>query len=68
MNQFRPPIFWKEKNEVKKQINLWNINELNNAVKKITQIELECKKNHEVSLKIMINFLAELSSGANNVS
>ena len=68
ISQIKPPIFWKEKNEVKKQINLWTVDQLNNIIKKISQIELDCKKNNELSLKIMINFLGELSSVTNNVS
>jgi len=68
ISQIKPPIFWKEKNEVKKQINLWTVGQLNNIIKKISQIELDCKKNNELSLKIMINFLGELSSVTNNVS
>ena len=34
-NQIRPPIFWKEKEDVKKQLRLWNEKKLNLIIKKI---------------------------------
>ena len=36
--QIKPPIFWKEKDEVKKQISLWNEGRLGIVVKKMNEI------------------------------
>ena len=67
-NQIRPPIFWKEKEDVKKQIRLWNEKKLNLIIKKINEIELNCKKNHELATNITLDFLATVCDEVNNYS
>ena len=64
----KPPIFWKEKDEVKKQINLWNEQKLNIIVKKMNEVELHCKKNHELAMNIILDFLSGICEEANNYS
>ena len=65
-NQIKPPIFWKEKEDVKKQIKLWNEKKLNIIIKKINEIELNCKKNHEISTNITLDFLSSVCDEVNN--
>jgi len=67
-NQIRPPIFWKEKEDVKKQVGLWNEKKLNLIIKKINEIELNCKKNHELSTNITLDFLSTVCNEVNNYS
>ena len=67
-NQIRPPIFWKEKEDVKKQVKLWNEKKLNLIIKKINEIELNCKKNHELSTNITLDFLSAVCNEVNNYS
>jgi len=67
-NQIRPPIFWKEKEDVKKQVRLWNEKKLNLIIKKINKIELNCKKNHELATNITLDFLATVCDEVNNYS
>ena len=67
-NQIRPPIFWKEKEDVKKQVRLWNEKKLNLIIKKINEIELSCKKNHELTTNITLDFLATVCDEVNNYS
>ena len=67
-NKIRPPIFWKEKEDVKKQVRLWNEKKLNLIIKKINEIELNCKKNHELSTNITLDFLATVCDEVNNYS
>ena len=67
-NQIRPPIFWKEKEDVKKQVRLWNEKKLNLIIKKINEIELNCKKNHELATNITLDFLATVCDEVNNYS
>ena len=67
-NQIRPPIFWKEKEDVKKQVRLWNEKKLNLIIKKINEIELNCKKNHELSTNITLDFLSTVCNEVNNYS
>ena len=67
-SQIRPPIFWKEKEDIKKQIGLWNEKKLNIIIKKINQIELECKKHHESAVNITLDFLSTVCEEVNNYS
>jgi len=67
-NQIRPPIFWKEKEDVKKQVRLWNEKKLNLIIKKINGIELNCKKNHELATNITLDFLATVCDEVNSYS
>jgi len=67
-NQIRPPIFWKEKEDVKKQVRLWNEKKLNLIIKKINEIELNCKKNHELAINITLDFLSTVCDEVNNYS
>ena len=67
-NHLKPPIFWKEKDDVKKQIKLWNENKLNLTISKINKVELICKKNHEIAMNIMLDFLSTVCSEINNYS
>ena len=57
-NQLKPSVFWKEKDDVKKQIKLWNESKINLVINKINNVELICKKNHELAMNIMLDFLS----------
>ena len=48
LNQLKPPIFWKEKEIVKKQLTLWNIKGLEKVLYKLNQLELVCFLLHKV--------------------
>ena len=67
-NQIKPPIFWKEKEDVKKQARLWNEKKLNLIIKKINEIELNCKKNHEIATNITFDFLSTVCDEVSNYS
>ena len=67
-NQIKPPIFWKEKEDVKKQVELWNEKKLVLIIKKINEIELNCKKNHELATNITLDFLSTVCDEVNNYS
>ena len=53
----RPPIFWKEKESIKKQVNSWEICDLKDKIYKINEIEASIKKNSRNSLNIVSDFL-----------
>ena len=40
----KPPIFWKEKNIIKDQINLWSIKKLKNLIIEINDVEYKLKE------------------------
>tara|TARA_B100000963_G_C22584823_1_gene652558 strand:+ start:253 stop:1236 length:984 start_codon:yes stop_codon:yes gene_type:complete len=58
----KPPIFWKEKNVVKEQINIWSISKLKELIIEINDIEYQIKKNSINSLNLTTNFLLETSA------
>ena len=64
----KPAIFWKEKEIVKKQLKIWNVNLLKNLILEINSTELLCKKNPQISKTIFINFFTKLCKTANNFS
>ena len=66
INSYRPPIFWKEKDIVKKQLGIWNLNKIKNLIVKINDIELLVKKYPNSSTNILINFLLEQTAETNN--
>jgi DNA polymerase III delta subunit len=53
---------------VKKQLSIWNLNELKKIIKDINKTELLCKKNPQISNFIFINFFSEICKKANNFS
>jgi len=68
INNLKPPIFWKEKPVIKKQLTIWNLGELKKIKNKINNTELLCKKNPNVSNAIFLNFFLEICKKANNYS
>ena len=61
INSARPPIFWKDKEIVKIQLNKWRPNQLKKLIIDIGNIELEVKKNYNNSIIIITNFIFEQS-------
>ena len=55
----RPPIFWKEKEIVKKQINSWRINEINELIFDLHSVEFHIKKNTSNPVNIVSNFILD---------
>ena len=61
---FKPPIFWKEKEIVKNQINKWKKQEVINLIKEIYEIEILVKRNSTSSLNIVCDFIVNKSKAA----
>ena len=68
INFAKPAIFWKEKPIVKKQLNIWSINDLRKITGDINKTELLCKKNPNVSKIIFFNFFSDICKKASNFS
>jgi DNA polymerase-3 subunit delta len=62
VENFKPPIFWKEKNIVKEQLKRWNKPELKKLIELIYDTEIECKKNYDVSNIILQQFIVSTSN------
>jgi len=59
ISESKPPIFWKEKDAVKQQLQKWKPDMLKKLIANINQVELELKKNSQFSLSILMNFIFE---------
>ena len=68
LNASKPPIFWKEKPMVKKQLTIWSLNDLKKTIHEINDTEVLCKKNPQISKIIFFNFFTTLCKKANNFS
>ena len=62
---FKPPIFWKDKELVKKQIKIWTLDKTYKLIDEINKIELNVKKNSINSLKILFDFILTTSKTNN---
>ena len=62
VDNYKPPIFWKEKNIVKEQIGRWTNEELNKLMEIIYVTEINCKKNYEISSIILQQFITDTTS------
>ena len=58
ISSFKPPIFWKEKDVVKKQIQSWSEDEVKKMIYKISDLEILVKKNSSNSLNFVSDFVS----------
>ena len=61
INNHRPPIFWKDKPLVKKQLEKWSKSKIENLILNINKTETFLKKNSSISLMLVFNFVYETS-------
>ena len=63
----KPPIFWKEKEITKQQIQKWKPKNVKNLIYTLSETELQIKKNINNSINLITDFiLFQCSSAANN--
>ena len=62
ISEAKPPIFWKDKEIVKSQIEKWKLNQINQLIYEIGEIELRIKKNYENAVNVVIDFILNKSS------
>tara|TARA_B100000242_G_scaffold135390_1_gene96196 strand:- start:483 stop:1481 length:999 start_codon:yes stop_codon:yes gene_type:complete len=60
ISQHRPPIFWKDKPVVKKQLKMWTYEKIHNLIKKINDTELKIKENNTIGIILVKNFIYEI--------
>jgi DNA polymerase-3 subunit delta len=68
LSSFRPPIFWKDKEIVKQQLNILSLDEIKYLVRKVNNLELKIKKNNQISDRILNNFILENLVSTNNIT
>ena len=57
MASTKPPIFWKEKESIKKQVKIWKEEDLKDKIYQINEIEVLIKSNSKNSLNIISDFI-----------
>ena len=58
----RPPIFWKDKEIIKEQIQKWNSTKIKNLIYQINLLELNLKKNISNPVNLLSDFIMEQTS------
>jgi len=58
----KPPIFWKEKEITKKQINEWKSQNIKELIYSLSELELKIKKNVNNSINLITDFILHQSS------
>tara|TARA_B100001057_G_scaffold310104_1_gene310180 strand:+ start:2855 stop:3841 length:987 start_codon:yes stop_codon:yes gene_type:complete len=61
INNYTPPIFWKDKPIVKRQLENWSKSKIKDLIVNINKTELFLKKNSSISLLLVFNFIYETS-------
>ena len=67
ISAYKPSIFWKDKDIIKKQLNTLSINDIKSFIKKVNKLELLIKKNANISNEITNNFIFETIENTNNL-
>ena len=66
VTNFKPPIFWKDKEIVKKQVINWSIKKIEQLIISINEVELQIKKNSVNSINIVYDFIINTQRSSNN--
>jgi DNA polymerase-3 subunit delta len=68
VNSFKPPIFWKEKEIIKKQMLTWPKDQIKKLLYEVNNLELLIKSESNISGYLLVNFLLEKKfSKTNNI-
>jgi len=68
INEYRPPIFWKDKPVLQKQLQLWTFENITNLIYELNDIEIKIKKNNSQNLILLKNFIYEILNRKTNNS
>ena len=63
---FKPPIFWKDKEIIRQQMTQWTLEKINKMIINIIEIELLVKKNSSNSLNILSDFIINQANKSNS--
>ena len=59
INAFKPPIFWKDKDVIKQQIKIWELDDIETFIVDLNNTESLIKKNPQVSNQIINNMILD---------
>ena len=66
INIFKPSIFWKDKEIVEKQMENWSLDKIYKLIEKLNMLELNLKKNYDLSNNIIFDLILNSSKNPNN--
>ena len=66
ISSFKPPIFWKDKDIIKQQLQTRSLKDINASIKNINNLEMTVKKNSTISNQLINNFILEKLNSVNN--
>ena len=61
INNSKPPIFWKDKPIIRRQLEKWSKSKIKNLILDINKTEIFLKKNSSISLMLIFNFVYEVT-------
>tara|TARA_B100000886_G_scaffold336695_1_gene295961 strand:+ start:1079 stop:2065 length:987 start_codon:yes stop_codon:yes gene_type:complete len=64
INNYKPPIFWKDKPIVKKHLENWSKSKIRDLIININKTEIFLKKNSSMSLMLVFNLIYETSNNS----
>ena len=68
INSYKPPIFWKDKDVLNKQLRIYSLKEVNEIIKSLNEIELTVKKRPQITNQIINNFIIDKLNYTNNLT
>ena len=66
ISSIKPPVFWKDKQIVKNQIQKWSYKNIQQLIFNINEVELLIKKNSLISLNILSDFIIDQTTITSN--
>ena len=66
LSNYKPAIFWKEKEILKQQIKVWSYEKIKDLIIKTNEIEYAIKRNPTISVYIVVDFVLQKSGVVNN--
>jgi DNA polymerase-3 subunit delta len=66
INNYKPPIFWKDKDTLKRQLKIYSLREINQIIKNLNELESKLKQRPQVSNQIIANFIIDKLNFTNN--
>ena len=62
VDNFRPQIFWKDKELVQKQVKIWSIEKVYNMLDEVNNLEINFKRNSNLSNNLIFDFILNTSN------
>jgi len=67
ISSYKPPIFWKEKDMVKQQVKILNLEKIKDLIMETNELEYQVKKNPNASTLLLTDFILEKTLDSNNL-